>query len=220
MKSGLARLKLLLRAGRTVERLSLLGSHWKRRAQVCRSHGSRQAVEQALDNMQQAYWEAAQYAHHHSGEWDYYLLFNALDSGVLLAAAGDRELLKQHAGQLPGLLQGGLVNAQRRFTDSRDFFHALADIEAQRIDALWACYDGRNAAALTVEAVRTALSGRYREILLRLGSPREQDSVTNHLQFLIDMLPSGGKSARVRAALRRLQADTEQSGVAMAAAAP
>lgn len=220
MKSGLARLKLLLRTGSTVERLSLLGSYWKRRAQVGHGRGSRQAVEQALDHMQQAYWEAAQYAHQHGGEWDYYPLFNALDSSVLLVAAGDRELLKRYTGQLPGLLQGGLSNAQRRYTDSRDFFHALAEVEAQRIDALWACYDGRNTAALTVAAVGEALGTRYRELLLRLGSPREQDSVTNHLQFLVDMLPPGGKSAKVGAALRSLKADTEQLGAAMAAAAP
>lgn len=210
MKSGLARLKLLLRAGPTAERLSLLGSHWKRRAQVSHHRGHRQAVEQALDNMQKAYWQAAEHARQRQGEWDYYPLFNALDSSALLVAAGDRELLKQHAEQLPGLLQLGLGNARRRYSDSRDFFHALADIEAQRIDALWACYDGRSDAALTASAVSASLNSRYREILLRLGSSREQDSLLNHLQFLMDMLPSGGKSAKVAEALQILRSDLEQ----------
>ena len=51
---------------------------------------------------------------------------------------------------------------------------------------------------------RVELIIRYRGVLQRLGSVREQDSATNQLRFLIDMLPSDDKSHRVKDALRVL----------------
>lgn len=204
MKQGLARLKLLVEIGPTVERLSLVGSHWKRLAQAHHARGNHKGIKADLIEMQAAYWRAAEHAHQRSGEWDYYPLFNALDGDFLIAARGEHVKFNERATQLSGLLQAGAENARRRFAESRDFFHALAEVEADRIDALWACYDGRANACITQPDVLDRLIVRYCDVLKRLGSAREQDSATNQLKFLIDMLTAGDKSNKVRDALNRL----------------
>ena len=154
--------------------------------------------------MQKAYWRAADHAHQHNGEWDHYPLFNALDADFLIAARGERAGFDARAGRLSTLLQDGAENARRQYAENRDFFHALAEVEAQRLDALWACHDGRTDACLTEPDVLNRLIVSYCDIFKRLGSAREQDSATNQLQFLIDMLPSGDESKKVKETLRKL----------------
>ena len=204
MKAGFTRLNLLLRLGPTAERLALLGSHWKRRAQAHYSRGNRKGVAEALAQMGKEYWRAAEHGHQRSGEWDYYPLFNALDGDMLLAAAGDRSIFDAHAEKLPALLQGGIENGRRRYGAERHFFHALAEVEAGRIDALWACYDGRTNDSLTNAGVQAGLAARYCDILKRLGTSRERDSVANQLQFLMAMLPTDARGKKVKAALEKL----------------
>lgn len=204
MKEGLARLNLLVEIGATVERLSLIGSHWKRSAQGHLARGNRKGIKDCLTEMRLAYWRAAEHAHQHNGEWDYYPLFNALDGDFLAAARGERTRIEERASQLSGLLQAGAGNASRRYAESRDFFHALAEVEAERINALWACYDGRADACITRPDVLDRLAARYHNVLGRLGSAREQDSAGNQLKFLIDMLPSDDKSGKVKEALKKL----------------
>lgn len=204
MKEGLARLNLLVEIGATVERLSLIGSHWKRSAQGHLARGNRKGIKDCLVEMQAAYWRAAEHAQQRDGEWDYYPLFNALDGDFLTAARGVRAGLDGRAAQLSGLLQAGVKNAGRRYAESRDFFHALAEVEAERIDALWACYDGRTASCITRPDVLNRLAARYCDVLRRLGSAREQDSASNQLKFLIDMLPSDDKSGKIIEALKKL----------------
>jgi hypothetical protein len=204
MKQGLERLELLITIAPTAERLSLKGSYWKRRAQAYLARGYLGGIKECLMQMRAAYWQSAKYAQSRSGEWDYYPLFNALDGEFLVAARGEREDFDARAAELPGLLQAGIANAQRRFADSRDFFHAIAGVEGQRINAVWACLDGRADDSLTDKGVSGELIIRYRGVLQRLGSVREQDSATNQLRFLIDMLPSDDRSNRVKDALRLL----------------
>lgn len=204
MKQGLARLKLLIEIGPTVERLALVGSHWKCLAQAHHARGNFKGLGADLVEMQKAYWRAADHAHQHNGEWDYYPLFNALDADFLIAARGERAGFDERAARLSTLLQDGTENAKRQYAENRDFFHALAEVEAQRLDALWACHDGRADACLTQPDVLNRLIVSYCDIFKRLGSAREQDSATNQLQFLIDMLPSGDASKKVKEALRNL----------------
>lgn len=204
MDQALTRLKLLIDIGVTAERLSLLASLCKRRAQTILVCGKRTKIEQSLVEMRDAYWRASEHAHQRTGEWDYDPLFKALDGNVLLAARGRRDDFDARVGQLAGLLQAGTENARRRFAKNRDFFPALASIEANRIDALWACYDGRTQAAIVQPAVLGALVTAYRDVLKRQGSDREQDSVVDQLQFLIDMLPAGDESDPVKGALTSL----------------
>ena len=204
MKAGLGRLELLIGIARTSERMSLMGSYWKRRAQANVRRGYFAGIRNCLEKMREAYWESARLTFRNTGEWDYYPLFNALDGGFLVAARGERAEFDAHAGELADLLQEGSANAQRRFTESRGFFHAVAEVEARRIDALWACYDGRTGEKIIDSNVLDDLIAGYRGLLQRLGSIREQDSVTSQVQFLIAMLPSDDKANQVKNALRRL----------------
>ena len=204
MERGHNRLKQLNEIGESVERLSLVGSYWKHAAQAHHARKNYKDIKPCLLEMQAAYWRAADHSHQRDGQWDYYPLFNALEGDFLIAARGERTGFDARAGELAGLLQAGAENGRRRFAESREFFHALTDVAANRIDALWACYDGRADACICNPEVFDTLVAQTRDILRRLGSAREQDSATNQLSFLIDMLPSDDKSNKVKDALRRL----------------
>ncbi len=199
MKQSLARLNQLIEIGPTVERFSLVGSHWKRLAQAHHARGKFADIEADLVQMQTAYWRAADLARQRKGDQDCYPLFNALDADFLIAARGDRTEFDKRAAQLASLRQAGIENARRQYAENRNFFHALAEVEANRIDALWACYDGREDACITQPDVRRGLIDGYCEVLRRLGGASEQDSATNHLQFLMDMLTPGDKADKVKA---------------------
>ena len=70
----------------------------------------------------------------------------------------------------------------------------MAEVEAQRIDSLWAFLDkNRPLGRLSNPEVANQLIGLYRNVLGRLGSIREQDSTINHLHFLINLLPKAGE---------------------------
>jgi hypothetical protein len=204
MQSGLKRLKQLLAIGETGERLSLMGSYWKRRAQVMAARGRKDEVRKALVEMENAYWQAAGHVHRLTGEWNYYPLFNALEGAWLAAARGDRGALDKRAGELPELLRAGQENGHRRYAEEPEFFHAGAEVDAARIDAIWAFYDSRAEAAIDRPEVLRTLTENYCDLLGRLGTANDQDSTLNQLQFLIDMLPSQGKARRVKQALVQL----------------
>lgn len=204
MDTGLDRLKLLLNIGPTMERHALLASHWKRRAQAHAARGNHRGIKACLVEMQDAYWRAAEHARAATGEWDYYPLLNALEGAVLSAARGERGGFDARAGQVAGLLRAGAENAQRRYRDERLFFHALAELDVARIDALWACYDGRDQACLTRPEVRARLRDRYCDLLRRMGCAGDHDSVINQLSFLADMLPSGGMEKQLKKDLQAL----------------
>lgn len=206
MKSGLARLEALLGIGETAERRSLLGSYWKRTAQAELARGRQKPIDDCLAKMQEAYWRAAEHARQSGGEWDYYPLFNALDGSILEAARGQRTAFDAKKSELPLLLQAGRANARRRFADERDFFHALAEVEAQRIDALWACYDGRTAAGITKPDVLERLVASYRDVLARLGTASQQDSVLAQPRFLMSMLPDDSRNKKAQQLRSALQA--------------
>jgi len=212
MNEGLKRLKLLKQIGHTVERLSLLGSYWKQLAKVHHARRELEDIQRDLVEVAKAYWEAADHGRKNSGERDYYPLFNALDADFLIAARGERARFDERAAQLAALLREGIDNARRQYAENRDFFHALAEVEAKRIDALWACYDGRDDARITRPDVLQGLIDGYCDVLRRLGGASEQDSATTHLQFLMNMLTPGDKADEVKAALRTL-AEAIRKGV-------
>jgi len=204
LKQGLARLNLLIEIGPTAERLSLLGSYWKHRARAHHARGNLAGLKPDLVEMQAAYWRAAEHAHARNGDWDPYPLFNALDADFLMAARGERANFDRHAVQLSNLLQAGAETARRRFAENRNFFHALTAVEAMRIDALWAGYDGRDDDAITQPEVLARLLAGYRDVLKRLGGAGEQDSAINQPRFLMDMLIAGDKSNKIKEALNKL----------------
>lgn len=203
MDTGLDRLTLLLALGKTTERLALLGSSYKRQTQCLqdsRAADSEAKITAALQKMQQAYREASDYSLEFGGERDYYPTLNALDGALALAMRGERQILDDLAGQRAEWLAAATRNAEHRYRDERSFFHAFAEIEAKRIDALWACLDGREAQALTRAEVHDPLTAEHKHLFFRLGDAREHDSALNQLRWLIAMLPPGNE----RDALRRL----------------
>jgi len=204
MQAGFDRLQLILAIGSTAERRSLLGSYWKRRVQALSATGRRRGIKEGLTEMQQAYWDAANESHNRNGVWDYYPLLNALDATFLSAAWGERGPFDARAGQLQALLQAAALDGRRRYAEKREFFHAMAEVEVVRIDALWACYEGRTEACITHPEVLNNLISRYRDLLMRLGSVREQDSAANQLRFLVAMLPADDKGKLVKKALQQL----------------
>ena len=204
MKAGLERLNQLIAIAPTVERYSLLGSYWKRKAQAGHARATKRSLKNDLVKMQKAYWDAAELARERTGEGDYYPLFNALDGAVLAAAWGDRQRFDELAARLSELLQAGRANAQRRFAETRDFFNAIAEVEAQRIDAIWACYDGRDHAGITSNGGAEALADSYCGVMRRIGSAREHDSATNQFDFMIQMLPDDEHSVGVKTALQKV----------------
>ena len=205
LQVGQERLDRLIQIGVTTERLSLLGSSWKRWAQANVAQGNTEGILQWLQAMEEAYWQAAEHSNKRTGCWDYYPLLNALDGIFLRAARGEREQFDQRKSQLPELLRAAADNGRRRFSENREFFHALAEIEAERVDALWACVEGdRPQACLTEPAVLERLVSLYRNLLNRLGSVREQDSATNQLHFLIALLPETEDGLVLKGALQGL----------------
>ena len=212
MKAGRVRLEQLINLGETTERLSLLGSYWKRWAQAHVAQGNTKALNTWLAEMERAYWQAAEHSNKRTGCWDYYPLLNALDSAFLRASWGERERFAELSPRLPDLLRAAAENGRRRFTDNREFFHALAEVEAERIDALWACLDGREQNALTKPEVLARLIGLYRNLLNHLGGVREQDSATNQLYFLVALLPQDEHGLAISGALQRLIAGVMNEG--------
>ena len=204
MDQGHARIDLLLQVAPTTERYALKASYYKRRAQADQARDFYNDLKDCIGAMTAQYWKAADYAFGRTGEQDYYPLFNALDGEFLLAARGERGGFDAHASELGDLLRAGVTNAQRRFALKREFFHALAQVDAQRIDALWACYDGRKERCINDAPVLDRLISDYRGVLRRLGSIREQNSTTGQFQFLIDMLPSKAPASRVKGVLEQL----------------
>lgn len=204
MQAGLDRLKLLLNLGRTVERLSLLASHWKRKARVLRSDGKSREVQDALLRMEKAYWEATDLSLHRNGIRDYYPLINALDAAFLNAVRGKTGTLNERRLQLRSLLDEIATDGRRRYAEKHEFFHALAEVEAERIDALWACLDDRPEARITQTGVQDALAARYGDLTIRLSSVRERDSATYQLRFFVAMLPANDVGKSIQKALQRL----------------
>jgi hypothetical protein len=205
MKAGHKRLEQLIKLGETTERLSLLGSYWKRWAQAHTAQGETGGLKEWLAGMENAFWKAAKHSNKRTGSWDYYPLLNALDAAFLRAAWGEREPLDKLAGHLPDLLRAAAENGRRRFAEQRELCHALAEVEAERIDALWACLDEtRQQASLTEPEVFNRLASQYRLVLNRLGDDSDQDPATHQLRFVIALLPEDKPSRTMKEALQRL----------------
>ena len=121
-------------------------------------------------------------------------LLSALDVIFLRALRGEPQHLKRVVPQLADLLRGASEHGRRQYTEHRLLFHALAGAEAQRIDSLWAFLDkSRPLSRLSNPEVANHLILLYHDALGRLSSIREQDSITNHLYFLINLLPKVGE---------------------------
>lgn len=204
--AGLDRLEQLTRIGKTTERLSLLGSGWKRRTRFLQATDAKaDKLSSAVEHMQRAYLEASDHSLEVDGERDYYPTLNALDGAAVLAARGKPRALEAVMDSREAWIEEAVRNAERRYLGERSFFHAFAELEAARVDAFLACLDGRAEYALTRPEIGERLAACHRDLLARLGNAREHDSALSHLRWLIDMLPPSGESTEaLRGALRQL----------------
>jgi hypothetical protein len=209
MNAGFARIRTLLKLGNTVERLSILGSYWKLRTWQPKKADSDEEVASALTKMLEAYKAASDLSFQLCGDRDYYPSLNVLDSAIVLAARGNRDAFSELAPMLATWLADAKQNGQRRYAEERDFFHAYAEVEAARVDALWAMLDGRAKERLDIEKVRQRVVRLHCDLAKRMGNPRTQESALRQLHWLMALLPEKGEHKAVRAAVQALLAGIE-----------
>lgn len=209
MATGLARLHALVGIGKTVVRLSLIGSYWKRRTLL--PGAGQVAIDEALREMEKAYVVASNFSFERDGDRDYYPTLNVLEGRIVLAARGDAAAGKAVRSEHAARLADALANGRRRYASDRSFFHAHSAVEAMRVDALRAMLDAAGSGGLDDEKVRQAIVAAHREIVARQGNALERDSMQKHLQWLIALLPAKGKHKGLRAAVVLLQSEMERA---------
>ncbi|MEO8753363.1 MAG: CHAT domain-containing protein [Casimicrobiaceae bacterium] len=173
---------------KTPERLSLLGSAWKRRALVEQDPKVRQA---ALVQMRQFYWDAHQAALNSRGGIDPYPLLNWMAAVACLPPPqrpGVGAAASPMGAELAALL-AQLEQQLRKATD-RDFWGIVQHADLELIRPLLASrFDA---------AARDAVIKEYRRASTRAGSPRQLRSVVEHVEFLAAIF-----SGRTGAAAKR-----------------
>jgi len=204
MKAGQQRLKALIGLGATPERLALLGSSWKRCATARRLASPDTDARKEVAEMLKAYEAASDLSLEQGDERDHYPTLNVLDGAIVLAALGERSAFERLAPMQADWLAQSVRNGQRRYARERDFFHAYAEVEAARVDALWAMLDGLTRQALSQKKVRDELAQRHRDLLARLGNERLHDSVLQQLRWLAAQLPAQGEHRPLRRAVEQL----------------
>ncbi|MDO8933154.1 MAG: CHAT domain-containing protein, partial [Rhodocyclaceae bacterium] len=210
MQQGRRRLEILIQLAPTCERLSLLGSYWKRRAQLLMAGDSGKtkgkampaALRAALVDMTQAYTAAWRESERRGGEADHSPLHNALAGAWLLKAWGEDQPFAGLRPRLPELLAAAQRNAERRQAEDPQTFHALAAAQGSLIAALWASETGPAKASLTHPAVQDLVAERFLGVIGHRGSDREKNSVANQLEMLRVLLPE--RLAKLRKALERV----------------
>lgn len=210
MNAGLKRLKAIVKIGETVERLSLLGSSYKRHAQALHATGKTKGVLKELQEMTKAYSEATELSLYRSGTRDYYPLLNFMGGLFLLKSWDDKELWDEYKEQLGVLLEDAVRNGQQRFDVERTYFHAMSAVDAALVDALWACFDGRDSESITKPVILNALTVAYRDVHTRFGNPREKNSALNQIDVLIGLINEAARYESIRQALRKLKEKIEQ----------
>ena len=164
----------------TSERHTLLASMYKRIGQA--RHALEEDVSaQAglghpdwLDRMCEQYQKADQVAQAQGG-LRYYALLNALDGLALSHALQPAP----HPEKLAESLALAQEDARQRNRTEASFFHAVAEIDAERTAALWACLMPifHAAAPLTDAAAREQLRQRYAALRQRLGTARHASGI-------------------------------------------
>lgn len=203
MRMGCERLAGVLALGRTVERECLVASSVKRRAVALRLSGK--ALDAELQRVSELYARASELSVARDGERDYYPTLNALDLEVLLVARGRLEASEAWRDGGLARCRESAANGARRFKLEPGYFHALAEVDAARLEAMIAVLTEVPDGALTLDSVRKTVAERYRSLFLRLGSAQEHDSTLSQLGWLAGLLPTKGKGHELAGALKALQ---------------
>ena len=181
IESAILDLDTLCRRAPTVERLNLLGSAYKRLAQL--EEAPRQL--EALVNM----------AHHYrlsfDRQADAYSFTNWVAAGLLAGQRDDSDDGPGSADPLAGLAQelDTLYREKvRSNTEDPNFWDAasLADLELTRLLAQGTITPRQRAAASPGEAAAPILAA-YRDAIGRAASPREISSLCENIAFLLDL---------------------------------
>jgi CHAT domain-containing protein/pimeloyl-ACP methyl ester carboxylesterase len=207
MTAGLKRLRQLLSIGETVQRLSLLGTYWKHSLQLLDRATKQEEIIKALTEMQTSYWQAAELSYRRTGVWDYKPLLNALNGCILNTAWGETDQCTLYTENLQALLDAATSNARSRFQQSSDFSHALAEVEAKRIELIWGIFNGPEQDSITDQEKNRKLTELYRDLLQQRGGKATQKQATDQLIFLRDMLPDKETTHRLKTTLEQLIAE-------------
>ncbi len=186
INSAISDIKLLLKVGKTIERYSLLASAYKRKALVTRGDER----DAALKKMEQYYKKAEELFRQQKKKSDYYSTLNRLTASVLRQC-------RQTGSQIRDLdkcIEEIKKDARSGQNKDLSFWNAIALVDADLVRYLGqAKSDGR---------VCCRIAKDYKAQRRRATS-REFHSVTEHIQFLAEMLEestNGGRATRGLAA--------------------
>ncbi|GAB6191436.1 CHAT domain-containing protein [Desulfocastanea catecholica] len=179
IKEAIERLQHLLAIGSTLERLALLGSAYKRLAQV---KADREGIIAALKQSAAYYKEAAETGVQR-GQFDPYHGLNWIILETLLGnTLPDAESWLARCEAV----------AVERYAASRKLWDAVASPDADIVRRLLR-------GDLKAEAVASIIAGYHEVFVTAQATPREQDSVVGQLKFIKNMLKQlGGDDATVK----------------------
>ncbi len=185
IETAIGDLDTLCRHAPTVERMNLLGSAYKRLAQV-ESEGERRLA--ALVGMARHYGQAC------ARKRDAYAFTNRIAAALLAeqrgAAAVDAENRAESLRELDALQR----EVARRNADDPNFWDdaSLADLALTRLLLESATPRPRST---TVDASAAQVLGAYRDAVGRAASPREVASLAENIVFLDELWPARDKAA-------------------------
>jgi tetratricopeptide (TPR) repeat protein len=189
---------LMKTVGETPERLSMVGSGYKRLACISAGRPSR-ACDLALEKMESAYRHAWDLAPH-----DPYPLANFLAAEITrLLRSNDPEGIKK---SLPALSEGASMAARlaesARLDSPDDFWASIGATDASLTSTL---VDYLRSGAKALEEERfDGLVSEYTRSWKRFGSARELNSVVEHYAFLTAVLKDASAHARLCGRLEKM----------------
>jgi hypothetical protein len=178
------RLDWLLKLGETTERLSLVGSAYKRIAMIVKGDERTQALETASERYRQAYEKSEE----NHGRVDPYPALNWVACQIALGS-GDKD-------ELVTLIETCEREGARLAEADPQFFYRLHGSDAMLHQHL---IEGN----LQEPGVEEVVIASYRQVLQKGASFKEVSSVAEHLEFLREMIR--GRSQDMAEALLRIR---------------
>jgi CHAT domain-containing protein len=202
IERAIRELDLICQRSPTAERLALLGDACKRLAWL---HEADPPRIEALVNMANYYHQAhdldRQHARATQTHPDAYPFSHWVVAKVLAELFDPRQDKDWRAGLVQACGQM-MAEAEQRNQDDPNFWNAVGvahcDLARLLLDP------GRTPKAASDAATRIA--GRYRSAAQRGASPRQYDSVREHVEFVQALVEAGGGEPRLRSALATLRA--------------
>lgn len=201
IKQAIEDLGLLLKINKSAERLSLVGSAYKRRARIVAGKERNVALKKMAEHYRQAH------------EMKYDEKKNKPDTYSLLNWLA-AEIVRSWYGEKPGITTADIREwcekaracAEEKERQEPNFWNSVVMPECDLVLAL---------ADASLDKKKLAIVNAYRNAKARGASPREFRSVIDHLEFITDMAADAGKDAQKQAtALREILGQLEPLGEA------